>query len=89
MYESYKQWSHHINNDPHQLLKKDPTIKIKAETVKALMNSNFIDNNLYYLKPTDSPAPRLYRQPKNSNWEFLYVLLFHVVVPHYMILTNS
>ena len=58
----------HINNGPYQLLKKDPTTKIKAKTLKqlkVLKNNEFIDNKLYYyLKPTDSPAPRFYGQPK-------------------------
>ena len=52
----------------YQLLKKDPTAKIKAKTLKQLkvLNKNeFTDNKLYYyLKPTDSPAPRFYGQPK-------------------------
>ena len=55
----------HINNGPYQLLKKDPTTKIKAKTLKVLKDSEFIDNKLYYyLKPTDSPASRFYGQSK-------------------------
>ena len=58
----------HINNDPYQLLEKDPSTKIKAETLKqlkSLKDNESIDNKLYsYLKPTDSPAPRFYGQPK-------------------------
>ena len=58
----------HINNGPYQLLKKDPTTNIKAKTLKqlkVLKENEFIDNKLYYyLKPTDSPAPRFYGQPK-------------------------
>ena len=58
----------HINNGPHQLLKKDPTIKIKTKTLKQSKvpkESKFIDNELYYyLKSTDSSAPRLHSQPK-------------------------
>ena len=58
----------HINNGPYQLLKKDPTNKIKAKTLKqlkVLKDNKFIDNKLYfYLKPTDSPAARFYGQPK-------------------------
>ena len=59
----------HINNGPYQLLIKDPTIKIKAKTLKQLQvlkDNKFIDNKLYYyLKSTDSPpAPRFYGQPK-------------------------
>ena len=53
----------HINNCPHQLLKKDPTTTIKAKTLKqlkALKNNEFTDNKLCYLKPTDSHAPRFY-----------------------------
>ena len=57
----------HINNGPYQLLKKDPTTKIKAKTLKqlkVLKDNEFIDNKLYYyLKPTDLPAPRFYGQP--------------------------
>ena len=29
-----------------------------------ILNRDFINNKLYYLKPTDSPAPRFYGQPK-------------------------
>ena len=58
----------HINNGPYQLLKKYPTSKIETKTLKQLMalkDNEFIDNKLYYyLKPTDSPAPRFYGQPK-------------------------
>ena len=58
----------HINNGPYQLLKKDPTTKIKAKTLKqlkVLKDNEFIDNKLYYyLNPTDLPAPRFYGQPK-------------------------
>ena len=55
-------------NGPYQLLTEDPTTKIKVKTVKqlkALKDNEFIYNNLYYfLKPTESPAPRFYSQPK-------------------------
>ena len=58
----------HINNGPYQLLQKDPTTKINIKTVKQLKflkNNKFIDNKLYYyLKPTNSPVPRIYGQPK-------------------------
>ena len=58
----------HKNNSPYQLFKKDPSTKIKTkalEQLKVLKDNEFIDNKLYYyLKPTDSPAPRLYGQPK-------------------------
>ena len=58
----------HTNNGPYQLLKKDPTTKIKAKTLKqlkVLKDNEFIDNKLYYYpKPTDSHAPRFYCQPK-------------------------
>ena len=58
----------HINNGPHQLLKKDPTTIIKAKTLKqlkVLKDKEIIDNKLYYyVKPTDLPAPRFYGQPK-------------------------
>ena len=56
----------HINNGPYQLLKKDPTTKIKTKTLKqlkVLKDNEFIDNkSYYYLKPTDSTAPRFYGQ---------------------------
>ena len=49
----------HINNGPYQLLKKDPTTKIKTKTLKqlkVLKDNKFIDNKLYYyLKPANSP----------------------------------
>ena len=49
-------------------LKKDTTTKIKAKTLKqlkVLKDNEFIDDKLYsFLKPTDSPAPRFYGQPK-------------------------
>ena len=58
----------HINNGWYQLPKKDPTTKIKTKTLKqlkVLKDNTFTDNKLYYyLKPTDSPAPRFYGQPK-------------------------
>ena len=58
----------HINNGPYQLLKNDPTTKIKTKSLKqlkVLKNNVFIDNKLYYyLKPTDLPVPRFYGQPK-------------------------
>ena len=58
----------HINNGPYQLLKKDPTTKIKTKTLEQLkvINENQIINNklYYYLKPTDSSASRLYGQLK-------------------------
>ena len=58
----------HINNGPYQLLKKDPTTKIKTKTLKqlkVLKDNQFIGNKLYYyLKPTESPAPRFYGQLK-------------------------
>ena len=61
----------HINNGPYQLLKNDPTTKIKTKTLKQLKvpkDNEFIDNKLYYyLKPTESPAPRFYGQPKIHN----------------------
>ena len=56
----------HINIGPYQLLKKDPTTKIKTKplkNLKALRESKFTDNKLYYyLKSTESP--RFYDQPE-------------------------
>ena len=40
----------HINNGPYQLLKEDPTTKIKTKTLKqlkVLKDNEFIDNELY------------------------------------------
>ena len=58
----------HINSGPYQLLRKDPTTKIKAKTLKqlkVLKGNEFIDNKLcYHLKLTDSHAPRFYGQLK-------------------------
>ena len=58
----------YINNGLYQLLKKDSTIKIKTKALKqlkVLKANEFIDNKLhYYLKTTDSPAPRFYGKPK-------------------------
>ena len=54
----------HINNSPYQLI----LLPINAKALKQLKDlkkNEFIDNKLYYcLKPTDSPAPRFYGQPK-------------------------
>ena len=60
----------HINNGPYQSIKKVFTTKISAMTLKqlkALKDNNPIYNKLYYyLKATDSPAPRFYGHPKNT-----------------------
>ena len=37
---------------------------MKTLKAKTLKNNAFIGNKLYYLKPTDSPAPRFHDQPK-------------------------
>ena len=60
----------HINNGPYQILKKDPTAKIKPKTLKqlkALKDNTFIDiKQYYYLKFTDSPASRLNSHKKKK-----------------------
>ena len=60
----------HINNGPYQILKKDPTAKIKPKTLKqlkALKDNTFIDiKQYYYLKLTDSPASRLNSHKKKQ-----------------------
>ena len=57
-----------INNGPYQLLKKDPTTKIKTKTLKLYyyyLYYTVLHYKLYYfLKPTDLPVPRLSGQPK-------------------------
>ena len=41
------------------------TTKTKTKKLKVLKDNKFIDNKLYcYLKPTDSPVPSFYGQPK-------------------------
>ena len=61
----------HIINGPYQSMKKDPTTKIKTKTLthlKVLKNKELIDNKLYYyLKLSDSPAPRFYGKDENNN----------------------
>ena len=45
----------HINNGPYQLLKKDPTTKIKTKTLKqlkVLKDNEFNDNKLIILSKT-------------------------------------
>ena len=63
----------YIKNYPYQLLKKDPTTKIKAKKLKqfkALKDSKFNDDNsYYYLKPIDSLVPKFYIQPKTHEPE--------------------
>ena len=60
----------HINNGPYQSIKNVPTTKISTRTLKqlkALKVKKLIYNKLYYyLKPTDSPAPRFYGHTKNT-----------------------
>ena len=49
-------------------LKKDPTTKVKTKTLKQLKvrrtTSLLIINYMIIKKPTDSPVPRFYGQPK-------------------------
>ena len=70
----------HINNGPYQLLKKDPTTKIKTKTLKqlkVLKDNEFIDNKLYYyLKPTD-----FMNNQKSTSQEFLYVQKTKITTP--------
>ena len=84
----------HINNGPYQLLKKDPTNKIKTKTLrqlKVLKEIEFTDNKLYYyLKPTDSRLRLDFMvNQKCTSQEFTYVLLFHIVASRCAILTNT
>ena len=76
---------YHVNNGPYQLLKNDPTTKIKTNTLKqlkVLKGNEFIDNKLYYnVKPTDSPGLDFMFNQKSTSQEFLYVLLFHTWLP--------
>ena len=79
----------HINRGPYQLLKKHPTTKLKTKILKqlkVLKDNKFIDNKLYYLKPTDSPMPRYFGQPKIHKPG---VPVHPIVAPHWTILTNT
>ena len=60
------------------------------ETMKgsAPKEKEFIENKYYYLKPTDLSVPRFYGQPK-INSQFLNLVLFHIVTPHYTMLPNT
>ena len=83
----------HIYNSPYQLFNKDSTNKIKAKSLKQLKvmkDNEFIDNkSYYYLKPTDSAAPKFLVNQKYTNQEFLYVLLFLIVASRCTVLTNT
>ena len=85
----------HINNGPYQLLKKDRATKIKTKALKQskiLRDNEFIDHKLYYyLKPTDSHAPRFYSQPNihMPGVPIRPILLFHIVAPHCTMLSNT
>ena len=58
----------HVSNGPYQLLKKVPTTRIKANTLKqlkVLKGNKLITNKLcYHLKPTDSPTSSFHVLPK-------------------------
>ena len=48
----------HINNGSYELLKKDPTTKIKTKPlkqIKVLKDNDFIDNKLYYYLKSGAP----------------------------------
>ena len=84
-----------LSNDERKALKElqsDKSIIIlpvdKGRST-VILNRDFINNKLYYLKPTASPAPRFYGQQKSTSQELLYVVLFHIVTPHCTISTNT
>lgn len=60
----------HVKQRPYQLPIKDLIRKIKSKTLKQLKsledNKKAAKKFHNYLKHTDSPAPRLYGHPKNS-----------------------
>ena len=63
----------HINNVPHQLLKKDPTSKIKAKTLKqlkALKNNEFIDKKLHW-STKKTFLVQAYKHHLYTNWMVL------------------
>ena len=82
----------HINNGPYQLLKKDPTTKIKTKTLKqlkVLKDNEFIDSKYYYLNLLTHLRLNFMINQKSTSQEFLYVLLFLIVAPRYTISTNT
>ena len=74
----------HINNRPYQLLKKDPTTKINAKTLKPL---KALKGN--ELNPLTDLRLNFRVNQKYTSQEFLYILLFHVVATLYTILANT
>ena len=83
----------HINNGPYQLLKKDPTTKIKAKTLKQLKvlkdTSLLIINCIIILNLLTRLCLDFMVNQKYTSHDFLYVLLFHIVAPHCTTLTNT
>ena len=80
-----------INNGPYQLLKIDPTTKVKAKTLKqlrVLKDNKFIDNKLYYYLLTCLRLDFMVNQ-KYTSKKFLYIQLFHIVALHCTVLTNT
>ena len=56
--------------------------------LNVLKDNELIDNKLYhYRKPTDSPAPKLYGQPKIHMLGVPIHPIVHTVAPHCTILT--
>ena len=75
----------HINNGPCKLLKKDPTDKIRAKALKEsnALKCDFSNNKSYHDR-------KLLTDLHNyTSHKYLCVLLFHIVVPHYTILTTT
>ena len=81
----------HMNNGLYQLLKKDPTTKIKAKTLKQLkvLKDNELIGNIIIQNLLTGLRPDFMVNQKNPSQDFLYVLLFYIVAPHCTILTNT
>ena len=81
----------HMNNGLYQLLKKDPTTKIKATTLKQLkvLKDNELIGNIIIQNLLTGLRPDFMVNQKNPSQDFLYVLLFYIVAPHCTILTNT
>ena len=80
-----------MNNGLYQLLKKDPTTKIKAKTLKQLkvLKDNELIGNIIIQNLLTGLRPDFMVNQKNPSQDFLYVLLFYIVAPHCTILTNT
>ena len=82
-----------IDNGSYQLIKKLPatTIKVRIwKLLKVLKKNKFLYYTLCcHLKMNDLFVARFYGQPKAQRLEVPIYLVFHIIAPHYRILTNA